>query len=581
MNRHERRKLKGKGIENSRFFNDLSKAIEVHQSKNFSEAEKIYKKLLKTHQESYELNRHLGILYQDIGKTPDSFEYFVKCIKKNPNGFEAYNNMGTSYVLVKDYQLAVKCFNKSVSISNDYLPAINNLANLYSRRGDGENSLKYAKILMKKDPENPNVISTYAKALILNHEIDMAINLMEVLVKKNNNNEEFQLNLATAYRESGQFKKSKKIVDTNFKKLFEMRMQGSPVKNLIQFFSQFASDKTNKLTDQEINFFYKRLKSDELTTDQKITLSKGFFEYFKNIKDYKKSYENLAAMNELCYSLETYDTEKDRIFFNKLAQNIKYPNITYSKCSTTPIFICGMPRSGTTLCEQILSAHSKVHGAGELRYMMELTNLQDIVQPDIEKVNDFFASLSLKETLLNIRTQYLKKIHDLNKHNSDFLCDKMPHNFLLIDLIRHVLPEAKIIYCKRKPQDNCFSLFTQRFVEGRHHYCYDQKSLARYYLLHEKLMKIWLKKFKKEIFILDNEELVNDQKNVTLRLLNFCGLDWEDSCMEFYKNKRQVRTASLEQVRQPINKKSIGAWENYKPYLNDMIKTLEENELYN
>ena len=239
----------------------------------------------------------------------------------------------------------------------------------------------------------------------------------------------------------------------------------------------------------------------------------------------------------------TRHTTQKRIEFLINLHKILNTQISHTRSAVQPIFICGMPRSSTTLCEQILSAHSKVQGAGELRYMMELTNLQDIVQPDIEKVNDFFASLSLKETLLNIRTQYLKKIHDLNKHNSDFLCDKMPHNFLLIDLIRHILPEAKIIYCKRKPQDNCFSLFTQRFVEGRHHYCYDQKSLARYYLLHEKLMKIWLKKFKKEIFILDNEELVNDQKNVTLRLLNFCGLDWEDSCMEFYKNKRQVRTA--------------------------------------
>ena len=152
----------------------------------------------------------------------------------------------------------------------------------------------------------------------------------------------------------------------------------------------------------------------------------------------------------------------------------------------------------------------------------------------------------------------------------------MPHNFLLIDLIRFVFPEAKIIYCKRKPKDNCFSLLTQRFVEGRHLYCYNQKTLADYYQLHENLMKVWLQKFKKEIFILDNEDLVNNQKNVTNKLLDFCGLKWEDSCMEFYNYKRQVRTASLEQVRQPINNRSIGAWKNYKPYLSDMIEILEK-----
>ena len=152
----------------------------------------------------------------------------------------------------------------------------------------------------------------------------------------------------------------------------------------------------------------------------------------------------------------------------------------------------------------------------------------------------------------------------------------MPHNFLLIDLIRFILPEAKIIYCKRKPADNCFSLLTQRFVEGRHLYCYNQKTLAKYYQFHTNLMSVWLKKFKKDIFILDNEDLVNDQKNITGQLLKFCGLDWEDSCIEFYKNKRQVRTASLEQVRQPINKKSIGAWKKYESHLVDLVNALNE-----
>ena len=141
MNRHERRKNKGKGIENNKFFLDLKNAIEVHKLKNYSEAKNIYKKLLVTHPENYELNRHMGILCQDTGKLERSFDFFVKCIKKNPNGFEAYNNLGTSYVLTKNYELAVQCFNKSLSLSAQYQPAIENLASLYARRGDGENSL--------------------------------------------------------------------------------------------------------------------------------------------------------------------------------------------------------------------------------------------------------------------------------------------------------------------------------------------------------------------------------------------------------------------------------------------------------
>ena len=575
MNRHERRKNKGKGLENREFFAELSSAIEIHKLRNFIDAENIYKKLLVTHPTSYELNRHMGILYQDTGRVEDSFSYFVECIKKNPNGYEAYNNMGTSYVLVKDYNLAVKCFNKSLSLSDKYPPAISNLANLYNRRGDGENSLKYAQTLLEIEPDNSKAKSTYAKALILNHEIDKAIELMAELVNKYPEDEEFQINLATAYREIGEFDKSKKIVNTGFKKLFGRRLNNEPVKNLIQFFAQYASDKSNKLTNEELEFFLDRLATGNLNIDQKITLSKGMFEYFRNHHEFEKSYKYLQMMNEFCFEIQDYDLERDKSLFEKIAEEKEYPSFTFTKNSIVPVFICGMPRSGTTLCEQILSAHSNVYGAGELRYLLQLTNLQELMnQPENYDVNEYFENLTKKQTLANLRKQYLEMISNINKEGVKFICDKMPHNFLLIDLIRAILPEAKIIYCKRNPIDNCFSLFTQRFVEGRHQYCYNQKTLSNYYKFHQKLMNGWLKRFKEDIFVLDNEELVADQKNVTTNLLNFCNLEWQDTCLEFYKNKRQVRTASLEQVREPINKRSIGAWEKYKPYLSEMIEAL-------
>ena len=575
MNRQERRRNKGKGIEDKKFFNILANTIEVHKNKNFMEAESLYKKLLVTHPNSYELNRHMGILYQDTGRVEDSFNFFVQCIKKNPNGYEAYNNMGTSYILVKDYELAVQCFNKSLSISDDYFPAITNLANLYARRGEGEQSLKFAKKLIKIDPNNPKAISAHAKALVLSHNIEKAIDLMESLVEDYPDNEEFQINLATAYRESGDFKKSKMIINTGFKYLFNKRMKNEPVKNLIQFFAQYASDKENELNDQEIEFFSNRLLSDDLNIDQKITLAKGFFEYFRNKRNFSQSYEYLKKMNELCNQIEDYDINKEKVIFEKLAEKKEYPSISKEKSSIIPIFICGMPRSGTTLCEQILSAHSNAYGAGELRYLLQFTKLQDVLnKPEIENINQYFQDLKDKKILSTIRTNYLTSLANINRKGEKYICDKMPHNFLLIDLIRFIFPEAKIVYCKRKPEDNCFSLLTQRFVEGRHLYCYNQKTLAQYYLLHEKLMNVWLARFKKEIFVLDNEELVNNQKKVTIELLDFCGLKWEDSCMEFYKSRRQVRTASLEQVRQPINNKSIGAWENYKPHLANMIEVL-------
>jgi len=150
----------------------------------------------------------------------------------------------------------------------------------------------------------------------------------------------------------------------------------------------------------------------------------------------------------------------------------------------------------------------------------------------------------------------------------------MPHNFLFIGLIKLILPEAKIIYCKRDPMDNCFSLYSHKFIDVSHQYSYNQKMLVEYYKLHQDIMKFWLKDYSDDIFVLDNEELVNNQENTSKKLIDFCDLNWEKQCLEFHKNKRQVRTASIEQVRKPINNKSIGAWKKYESYLSEMLMEL-------
>ena len=129
--------------------------------------------------------------------------------------------------------------------------------------------------------------------------------------------------------------------------------------------------------------------------------------------------------------------------------------------------------------------------------------------------------------------------------------------------------------------DNCFSLYSHKFIEMSHQYSYDQKVLVKYYRLHEKLMDFWFKKYAEDIFILDNEELVNNQEKISKELISFCELSWEKQCLEFFKNKRQVRTASIEQVRKPMTNKSIGAWKKYEKNLENMIQELKNDKKFN
>ena len=191
---------------------------------------------------------------------------------------------------------------------------------------------------------------------------------------------------------------------------------------------------------------------------------------------------------------------------------------------------------------------------------------------DLEK---FEEVVNNKEISIKTINDYLSALETHGGKNPEYICDKMPHNYVLIGLIKLLFPEAKIIYCKRAPIDNCFSLYSHKFTELSHQYSYNQKMLAQYYKLHVTLVDFWIDKFKDSIFVLDNEELVENQEKVSKQLIEFCELEWEDQCLEFYKNKRQVRTASIEQVRQPMNKKSIGAWKKYEKYFEDLVTELD------
>ncbi len=570
MNRHLRRKQKKEGNKKNNINNKLLEGINYHSNKNYIEAEKIYKQLNKLSPKNYDVLRHLGILSQDLGRLEEAYNFFQEAIKVKSDGFEALNNLGTIHVLNKNQNLALKCFEKSISINPNYVPSINNLAGLYHRLHNSEESLKYSSRALTLQPNNPLALNQHAKALVLNDKIDEGIKIFKKICDENPDRSDFKANLATALKEIGEFEESKKIVDLGFKQNFKR----------LDFFAPYASDKTNSLSEEQIQYYKNQLESDGVNKEDKILISHTFFEYYRNNKDFEKSGKFLKMSNELQYSLRNFDTSLEGNLFKKM--KTIFTNISFkpkrNKNDVIPIFICGMPRSGTTLCEQILSTHSKVSGAGELSELIKISGLENIIQTDRDLLKNFEINIKSEEYLQSIREQYLKYLKRFVKNKESHVTDKLPHNFILIGLIKLIIPEAKIIYCKRSPMDNCFSLYTHKFVDMAHQYSYNQKLLGEYYLMHANLMEFWLKMYD-DLFLLDNETLVNDQEGVSKDIIKFCSLKWEKECLNFYKTKRQVRTASIEQVRQPINKKSIGAWKKYEKYLSELITTLGSQKL--
>ena len=569
MNRHERRRQQKNNKINNKVNENLLEGIKLHTNKEYKKAEVFYNQVLAEEPSNYDAIRHLGILFQDLKDYERAYQYFIQAVKINPRGFEALNNLGTIHLRNKSYDLAFKCFQRSIGINNKYLPSINNLAAYYYKITNPSKALEFAELALKLQPSNQMAKSQYAKALLINNKADQAIMIFEKLNADFPDVDDHKYNLTSAYKEMGEFEKANKIATAEFKIDYKK----------LPFLLTYTNVKNNKLEDKHIQYYEGLLNKTETDPADKVLICHSFFNYFKHQRDYNKAGEYLVKGNNLQYKMRSFDLENDINFFKKIESlfsvNINFQNKDKLK-KNIPIFICGMPRSGTTLCEQILSSHSKIEGAGELAYLAAASGLTKVILPSSDQIKSLEQILNNQELLLNARQKYLRDLADHGNEESIYICDKMPHNFILIGLIKILLPEAKIIYCKRDPIDNCFSLYSHKFVDLSHQYSYDQKVLVKYYRLHEKLMDFWFKKYAEDIFILDNEELVNNQEKVSKELISFCELSWEKQCLEFFNNKRQVRTASIEQVRKPMTNKSIGAWKKYEKNLENMIQELKK-----
>ena len=222
-----------------------------------------------------------------------------------------------------------------------------------------------------------------------------------------------------------------------------------------------------------------------------------------------------------------------------------------------------MPRAGSTLIEQILSSHSLIEGTQEHHNIMTIgRKIRSINNTD--NYTDSLFELK-NEDILKYGNKYISETM-WSRKEKNFFIDKMPNNFPYIGLIKMILPNAKIIDARRNPLDGCFSCFKQFFAKGQH-FTYDLDDIARYYKDYEKIMLFWNSIFPDSIYKIMYEDVIENPESEVKKLLNYLELDFEESCMDFYKSKRPVKTASSEQVRQPIYKSGVNYWKNYEDNL--------------
>jgi hypothetical protein len=240
--------------------------------------------------------------------------------------------------------------------------------------------------------------------------------------------------------------------------------------------------------------------------------------------------------------------------------------------SALPIFIVGMPRSGTSLCEQILASHGDVAGAGELNEMQAIArDLPQLCGESATGYPDCAARLT-QQTAARAADRYLERLRDVSA-TAKRIVDKHPINFRHLGLIATLFPRAAIVHCRRDALDTCFSCFAQNF-DAPIPWAVRQESLGAYYRAYERLMAHWQAVMPGRIFDFIYEEAVGDLEPVARRLIAHCGLSWQPQCLEFHKTQRMIRTASYRQVRQPLYDRSIGRWRNYETYIDPLRRAL-------
>lgn len=348
----------------------------------------------------------------------------------------------------------------------------------------------------------------------------------------------------------------------------------------VSYFHQtLAHTKKFSRYDDEVAAMEALLGSGDRPVEDQIRLCFALGKAYEDMADYGTSFGHYERGNRLVRTGNGYSEAGTIRKFSEIEQTFDEALFKQfddaGNDSEIPIFIVSMPRSGSTLIEKMLASHSAVFGAGELSLVQTIaaTLWDKYVKPRGSEFPVSITSLS-RELLTDAGRFYVNEIKKLaGEKNILRITDKMPHNFMYVGLIRLMLPRARIIHCYREPMDTCLSCFKHLF-SGVHDYAYDLKELGHYYRLYQHLMAHWNKVLPGWMLEVKYETLVQDQAAELRRILDFCGLPWDDACMRFHESKHQALTASSVQVTKPLYSDAIAYWRNYESHLEPLREAL-------
>ena len=541
----------------------LDYVIQLYSSGQMDKALLSIKELIQDFPNIPLLHNISGACNSALGEIDSSIISFNKAIELKPDYDEAYFNLGVAFHQTGQLGEAINCYERAISIKHAYPTAHNNLGLIALSQGQLDNALKSFEWAVAYSPEYAEAHNSLGAALQELKQFEKAKVSFKKAVALNPQYAQGLHNLAILSEiinlqdEASEYYEKALVVEPNYAEAYRNQ----------------SRTKKYKKNDPQIAQMQSIYSNDNLSISDKVHINFALAKVNEDLGNQKDFFKHLDEGSRLRKKQLNYNINETEEFHSSLIRLFsedqpKIKQLSLDPLDIRPIFIVGMPRSGTSLVEQIISSHHSVHGAGELN------NFKNVVTPALKNYIGNLTNTINEDDLLSIRKNYIKSLMDLNV-SEKIITDKMPVNFRMIGLILTAIPEAKIIHLTRDPKATCWSNYKHYFA-NENGFTFDQEDLARFFILYQELMGFWHKSFPNKIHDISYERLTTHQEDETHKLLKYCELDWDNNCLNFHKNTRAVHTASASQVRQKMYQGSSDAWKKYEKFLQPLIMGLNQ-----
>jgi tetratricopeptide (TPR) repeat protein len=575
-----------------------------YDKREFRKAIECYRKVIQLKPGHAEVYNNLGNALRAIGQPNEAIVEYENAIERREKYADAYNNMGVTLREMQKFEEAERAFRRAIALRPNYVDATNNLANLLIFNKRYEDALHLLGDLLRTHPKEPRTLVNVARTQLARGSNKQAEGAVRALLKEHPDHvEALKLN-AEVCHELDRFDEAieslERVLAQRPNDLEALNFYGVVLKSVGRLDdARTAFIKALELQPRAIGAYSNIVDLEKFTPENPLFVAmRGIMERAKypeherfmamhfalgkaydDMGEYEKALLHFSIGTRLKRATLKYDEAEVFGFFDQIRQTFDeqyFERRTFEgKPTNLPIFIIGMPRSGSTLTEQIIQSHPEVYGAGEIKTLSYAIGSARVKYPGLPKFPAIAAAMRPTQFAV-IADTYLKAISSYSP-TAKRVTDKLLTNYYFAGLINTLFPNAKIIHTMRNPVDTCFSSYTKLFKDDMPH-SYDFRDLGRYYGKYYELMAHWRKVLPPSVMLdVQYEDVVADTEGKAKEIIAFLGLDWDERCLKFHESDRPVKTASVSQVRRPLYTSSVARWRRYGDGLKPLADALEES----